>query len=175
MAAAKISAMDEDPSLVDGGGPGLPTMSIYDIVQARVGARRVANRVRANIKNQSNLAFLRDKSRSSKGLYDKYIPKVSETFLEEWLDFPHEENVPVMYNSFMLVFRWLSWTNKGIASLHPSNTTIRERLCASVNVLGMAAGLFLVLAAAGFLVPPSKYYFLTKVPSIKCTRFSRRT
>jgi hypothetical protein len=83
-----------------------------------------------------------------------YKPKVSQTFLENWLDFPVDRHVSVVLNSFKMWWIWLIWTNKGMAGLDPSDTTVRARICSQVSVLGTAAGLMLVIAVAGLLVPP---------------------
>jgi hypothetical protein len=104
-----------------------------------------------------NLDNLRLKTQSD--LYPKgfvYKPKVSEKFLEEWLNFPtFHGNVWVSYMKLSSV--WLLWTNKAMAGLDPSSSTIRERLCNQISALGTAAGLFLVIAVAGFLAPPGIY------------------
>eukprot|EP01032_Pedospumella_encystans_P015700 gene15700-17943_t len=84
----------------------------------------------------------------------QFNPKVSEDFLESWLDFPVDENFSIIFNSFKMWMTWLIWTNKSMAGLDPGDTTIRARVTSQISVIGTAAGLFLVIAIAGFLVPP---------------------
>jgi hypothetical protein len=88
----------------------------------------------------------------------QFNPKVSESFLENWLDFPVGKNTSVLFNSFRMWVIWLIWTNKSMAGLDPSDTTIRSRVASQLSVLGTAAGLFLVIAIAGFLVPPELHH-----------------
>lgn len=95
-----------------------------------------------------------------------YNPKVSQSFLENWLDFPVDANFSVIINSFRMWFIWLIWTNKGMAGLDPSDTTVRARICSQLSVLGTAAGLMLVIAVAGLLVPPSKIHTVLQIPQL---------
>lgn len=83
-----------------------------------------------------------------------YKPKVSQNFLGDWLDFPVDRKVSVLFNCAMMWLVWLLWTNKAMAGLDPGDTSIRARVCSQLSVLGTAAGLMLVIAMAGFLVPP---------------------
>ncbi len=104
--------------------------------------------------SNKNLQNMREKTRAN--IYPKgfiYQPKVSEKFLEEWLDFP-TKHTNVLLNILTLPFVWLLHTNKAMAGLDPSSSTVRERLSNQCSVLGTAAGLFLVIAIAGFLAPP---------------------
>jgi hypothetical protein len=96
------------------------------------------------------------RGQSSRSLPEEfhYKPKVSESFLEDWLDFPVDRKVFVLFNTFKMWMVWLVWTSKGMAGLDPGDTSIRARVCSQLSVLGTAAGLFLVIAIAGFLVPP---------------------
>jgi hypothetical protein len=108
--------------------------------------------------SNKNIHNLREKSFSK--VYPKgfvYKPKVSEKFLEEWLDFPTEHG-NVLLNCLCLPFVWLLKTNKAMAGLDPSSDTIRERVSNQSSILGTAAGLFLVIAVAGYLAPPSKFF-----------------
>jgi hypothetical protein len=156
--------VEQPPSNMEGEHVAL---SIADIVKARMNAARVTKRVREEIQHRKNLDYLRHQSKtgdlSIKNL--KYEPKVSERFLEEWLDFPRQERW-VWYNQMLLAIRWLTWTNKALAGLDPRSTTIRERLCNSISVIGTAAGLFLVLAVAGFLQPPGNCFLLLFMSSL---------
>jgi hypothetical protein len=104
-----------------------------------------------------NIYNLREKTLSN--VYPKgfiYKPAVSEKFLEEWLDFPTDCNKHAFWNCMRLPYIWLLHTTKAMAGLDPSSNTIRERLSNQSSILGTAAGLFLVIAVAGYLAPPSK-------------------
>lgn len=104
-----------------------------------------------------NIHNLREKTLSN--VYPKgfvYKPKVSEKFLEEWLDFPTDNNKYAFLNCMRLPYIWLLYTTKAMAGLDPTSNTIRERLSNQSSILGTAAGLFLVIAVAGYLTPPSK-------------------
>jgi hypothetical protein len=90
-----------------------------------------------------------------------YKPKVSQTFLQNWLDYPVDQHVHEMYNSFALLTAWLRWTNRAMAGLDPLDKTIRARVCNQLQVLGTTSSLFLVISVASFLVPPSKFFPLT--------------
>jgi hypothetical protein len=83
----------------------------------------------------------------------RYKPKVSQSFLQDWLDYPVDRQVNIAYNSFALWTVWLCWTNRAIAGLDPVDNSIRARVCNQLQVLGTAASLFLVIAVASFLVP----------------------
>jgi hypothetical protein len=87
-----------------------------------------------------------------------YKPKVSQSFLQEWLDYPVDRLVNTSCNSLSLWFVWLRWTNRAIAGLDPVDNSIRARVCNQLQVLGTAASLFLVIAVASFLVPPCKFF-----------------
>ena len=95
------------------------------------------------------------KAKSSRTLPEEFHfkPQVSESFLENWLDFPVDRNVWIVFNCLKMWMVWLLWNSKGMAGLDPKDTTIRARICSQLSVLGTAAGLFLVIAIAGFLVP----------------------
>jgi hypothetical protein len=60
----------------------------------------------------------------------------------------------ILLNNLVLPYRWLLWTSKNLIGLDPKDPTFRERLASSINVLGTAAGLFLVIAVATLLAPP---------------------
>jgi hypothetical protein len=130
--------------------------SIYDVVQLKIKANRFTKKVKEEEKRRTNLQVLRSKSSSTLAKPLKYKPKVSEIFFEEWLNFPRSLDNNVVLNSFLLLFTWLLWINKSLASMDPRSTTIRERLCNTLSNIGTAAGLFLVLSVAGFLQPPGK-------------------
>jgi hypothetical protein len=108
----------------------------------------------ADPNQKHNIDKIRDQSSRSLPEEFHYKPKVSESFLEEWLDFPVDRKVSVAFNSIKMWMVWLIWTSKGMAGLDPGDTSIRARVCSQLSVLGTAAGLFLVIAIAGFLVPP---------------------
>jgi hypothetical protein len=93
-------------------------LSIYDIVVARLSAEKATKAIRSKIQHRRNIAFLREQTKSR--IYPSgcgYQPKVSERYLEAWLDFPRTQDHWVLFNTFMLVYRWLLWTNKSLASL----------------------------------------------------------
>jgi hypothetical protein len=97
------------------------------------------------------------KQKSSRNLLAEefhYKPKVSQSFLREWLDYPVDRHVHALYNTFVMWIVWLQWSNKGMAGLDPLDDTIRSRVCNQLQVLGTAASLFLVIAVASFLIPP---------------------
>lgn len=141
----------------------LPTstnLTFYEVVQQRFTIEKLLKHVRNFIDVKSNekknIHNLREKTKSK--VFPEvfsYAPKVSQEFLEEWLDFPTEYRW-TWWNFLMLPVVWLLWTNKAVIGLDPSNRTIRERLCNSISVLGTASGLFLVIAVAGLLQPPGK-------------------
>jgi hypothetical protein len=108
----------------------------------------------ADPNQRHNIDKIRDQSSRTLPEEFHYKPKVSESFLEEWLDFPVDRKVPVLFNTWKMWMVWLIWTSKGMAGLDPGDTSIRARVCSQLSVLGTAAGLFLVIAIAGFLVPP---------------------
>jgi hypothetical protein len=60
----------------------------------------------------------------------------------------------VLLNNLVLPYRWLLWTSQNLIGLDPKDGSLRERLSNSVNILGTAAGLFLVIAATALLTPP---------------------
>lgn len=130
--------------------------SLFDLVATRINATKFTKHIRKNIEKKKNMAYIRELSKAnllSKG--EKYEPKVSEKFLEEWLDFPRNTgNNWVLLNTFTLMTKWLLWTNKSIASLDPASPSIRDRLSNTISVLSTACGLFLVMAFAAFVVPP---------------------
>ncbi|RYH19502.1 hypothetical protein EON65_26010 [archaeon] len=130
------------------------TFSLIDIVRAQVFARKVKKRAKDVV--HGNIANLKEKTKSNLFPKDfKYKPLITEDFLRCWLDFPvKHRNVPL--NLILIPFKWLLWTNKSMAGLEPTDTTIRERLCNSISVLGTAAGLFLVISVQGLLTPPGK-------------------
>lgn len=111
---------------------------------------------KADPSKQYNIDKIKGKSLKTMPEEFHYKPKVSESFLEGWLDFPVDQDVFVLFNSFKMWMVWLVWTNKSMAGLDPSDSSIRARVCSQISVLGTAAGLFLVIAIAGFLVPPGK-------------------
>jgi hypothetical protein len=69
------------------------------------------------------------------------------------LDFPTHSKY-VLFNNLILPYRWLLWTSQNLIGLDPKDGSLRERLSNSVNILGTAAGLFLVIAATALLTPP---------------------
>jgi hypothetical protein len=85
-----------------------------------------------------------------------FQPKVSQNFLEDWLNYPVDKKFQVVYNSFNIWFVWLRWTSRGMAGLDPLDSTIRARICNQQSILGNAAGLFLLMSVNGFLTPISK-------------------
>jgi hypothetical protein len=106
-----------------------------------------------------NIAKIKTKRKSSRNLLAEefhYKPKVSQSFLHDWLDYPVDRHEHTLFNSFYMWFVYLQWTNKGMAGLDPVDSTIRSRVCNQLQVLGTVASLFLVIAVASFLVPPSK-------------------
>ena len=107
-----------------------------------------------NANRKTNIDKLKTKSLRAMPEEFQFNPKVSEDFLESWLDFPVDESFSVVYNSLKMWLTWLIWTNKSMAGLDPGDTTIRSRVTSQISVIGTAAGLFLVIAIAGFLVPP---------------------
>lgn len=145
--------------------------SLYEVVKTRVTAKRVAEKIKDNAAKKSNLAVLRNRALSQKNSsHSLYEPKVSESFLGDWLDFPRTHQ-NVYLGTLSLLARWLLWNNKSLASMDPTSTTIRERLSNSVSVIGTQSGLFLVLACAGFLVPPG-IIFTTRLCDYSLTTFS---
>jgi hypothetical protein len=105
-----------------------------------------------------------DKMRQSTAQHTKaeefhYKPKVSQSFLKGWLNYPVDRRFSVVANSYYMWMVWLQWTNKGMAGLDPLDTSIRSRVCNQLSIQGTAAGLFLVIAVAGFLVPPGTERF----------------
>jgi hypothetical protein len=102
-----------------------------------------------------------DKMRQSPTRHTKaeefhYKPKVSQSFLKAWLNYPVDRHFSVIANSYYMWLVWLQWTNKGMAGLDPLDTSIRARVCNQLSIQGTAAGLFLVIAVAGYLVPPGR-------------------
>ena len=69
------------------------------------------------------------------------------------LDFPTDSKL-TLFNNLVLPYRWLLWTSQNLIGLEPKDESLRERLTSSMNVLGTAAGLFLVIAVAALLNPP---------------------
>eukprot|EP01031_Cornospumella_fuschlensis_P030559 gene30559-36932_t len=128
------------------------SFSLVDIVRAQVFAQKVKKKAKDAV--HGNIANLKEKTKSNLFPKDfKYKPLITEDFLRTWLDFPVKyRNVPL--NLFLVPLRWLVWTNRSMAGLEPTDSTIRERLCNSISVLGTAAGLFLVIAVEGLLSPP---------------------
>lgn len=118
-----------------------------------LGAKSVSSNPRPGLQTgytSSNLKNIRGNSTA----HVAYKPTVSEDFLTAWLDFPIGKSQ--MLGIMLFPLRWMLWTNCSLASLSPTDPTIRERLCNSISVLGTAAGLFLVLAVAGLLEPPGR-------------------
>ncbi len=87
-----------------------------------------------------------------------FIPTLGHN-LTDWLSFPEHSQHNAILNSITLPFKWLLWTSKGLTGL-PPNQNMRQRMCNQAASLGSVAGLFLVVAISGFLVPPSKYLSL---------------
>src|SRR5690348_1848298 len=88
--------------------------------------------------SRKNIYNIREKTKSQ--AYPKgfvYKPNVSEKFLEHWLDFPSERKSSwfVVLNILKLPAIWLLYTNKSMAGLDPTSTTIRERLSNQASVL----------------------------------------
>lgn len=104
--------------------------------------------------SHKNIARIRDRSIRASPHEFLYKPKVSESFLEEWLDFPVDNSNFVPFSMAKMFGTWLLWNNKGMAGLDPNDASIRARITSQISVLGTAAGLFLVIAIAGLLVPP---------------------
>ncbi len=122
------------------------------------GRRRIEGEIDSS-KPQSarkNISKIRDSSFHGFGPSDEvyYKPKVSENFLENWLDFPVDRAVSIGFNVVKMYFSWLLWNNKAMAGLDPNDPTIRSRITRHISILGTAAGLFVVVAIAAFLVPP---------------------
>jgi hypothetical protein len=103
-----------------------------------------------------NIDKLKQSSRNLLQEELRYKPKVSQTFLQNWLDYPVDREVDVLYSSFALLSAWLRWTNRAMAGLDPLDRTIRARVCNQLQVLGTTSSLFLVISVASFLVPPSE-------------------
>eukprot|EP01032_Pedospumella_encystans_P012693 gene12693-14666_t len=108
---------------------------------------------------RKNISKIRDSSFHGFGPSDEvyYKPKVSENFLENWLDFPVDRAVSIWFNVVKMYFSWLLWNNKAMAGLDPNDPTIRSRITRHISILGTAAGLFVVVAIAAFLVPPETH------------------
>ena len=125
---------------------------------------------------RKNISKIRDSSFHGFGPSDEvyYKPKVSENFLENWLDFPVDRAVSIWFNVVKMYFSWLLWNNKAMAGLDPNDPTIRSRITRHISILGTAAGLFVVVAIAAFLVPPgmnihtrnSLFFKFTKSPYV---------
>jgi hypothetical protein len=110
-----------------------------------------------------NIDKLKQKSTRNLGAEEiHYKPKVSQTFLQNWLDYPVDREVNVVVNSFLLLTVWLRWTNRAMAGLDPLDKTIRARVCNQLQVLGTASSLFLVISVASFLVPPGNFIRVSK-------------
>lgn len=141
-------------------------LSFGTIVDAKLAARKLSANVAVKNK-KSNIGVLRERRSTSKvsPISTEYKPVKSEKFLSDWLDFPLSSSSPLL-GTATLGIRWLLWSNRAMASLHPNDCTIRERLCNSIAVLGSAAGLFLVLAVAGFLGPPTPVNFSSDTQEI---------
>jgi hypothetical protein len=108
-------------------------------------------------KNNRNISRLKDKARNHQIIPEvySYSQTVSDSFLEEWLDFPVEASC-IFLRNIILPMRWLLWTSNNLIGLDPKDQTLRERIAASINVLGTTAGLFLVISIAAFLQPPGR-------------------
>lgn len=107
-----------------------------------------------------------------------YQPKVSENFLEDWLNYPVDKKFQVVYNSFNIWFVWMRWTSRGMASLDPQDSTIRARICNQQAILGNAAGLFLIMSVSGFLTKISECNVFQRSPRFSfcsCSRLFLRT
>jgi hypothetical protein len=116
----------------------------------------------AGVKNIAKIKIKRKSERNLLAAEFHYKPKVSQTFLQDWLDYPVDRHVHSFFNSFVMWIVYLQWTNKGMAGLDPLDSTIRSRVCNQLQVLGTVASLFLVIAVASFLVPPGSFpYFLS--------------
>jgi len=77
-----------------------------------------------------------------------------ESTLEKYLDFS-TGNSNVLFNSTVYQYiHWLTWTTAATALLNKNDETRRPRISNQLSVLGTSAGLFLVVAIAGFLEPP---------------------
>lgn len=126
-------------------------ISIADVVNAKVTARKAIRRASVGGQTSRNLENLKQQVDEEEEDFH-YSPLVSEEFLREWLNFPINRSVYVGVP--MLPLRWMIWTNKSMAGLEPTDSTIRERVCNSISVLGTAAGLFLVIAVSALLQPP---------------------
>jgi len=103
--------------------------------------------------SHKNISRIRGSSRVVPNEF-QYKPRVSENFLEEWLDFPVDEKFFVPFSMAKMWGTWLLWNTKSMAGLDPCDRSIRSRVTNQVTVLGTAGGLFLVVAIAGYLVPP---------------------
>jgi len=110
--------------------------------------------------SHKNISRLRDRTVRVLPHEAHYKPKVSEGFLEEWLDFPVDNKSFIPWSMVKMFGTWLLWNTKSMAGLDPNDMSIRDRVTNQVSVLGTAAGLFLVVAIAGLLVPPSKHTLL---------------
>ena len=110
--------------------------------------------------SHKNIARIRDRSTRASPHDFQYKPRVSEGFLEDWLDFPVDSSNFVPFSMAKMWGTWLLWNNKGMAGLDPNDASIRARITSQISVLGTAAGLFLVIAIAGLLVPPGTYMWL---------------
>jgi hypothetical protein len=155
-AAAKQTQTFAHKMMISGGGNVANGMT-----SAQTNKRNADSAARARKKNtdkfrKHNIDKIRDQSSRTQPEELHYKPKVSESFLEEWLNFPVDRKFPVLLNTFKMWMVWLVWTSRGMAGLDPGDTSIRARVCSQLSVLGSAAGLLLVLAIAGFLVPPGK-------------------
>jgi hypothetical protein len=107
-----------------------------------------------------NIAKIKTKRKSERNLLASefhYKPKVSQTFLQDWLDYPVDRHVHAFFNSFAMWVVYLQWTNKGMAGLDPLDSTIRARVCSQLQILGTVASLFVVIAIASFLDPPGLF------------------
>jgi hypothetical protein len=106
-------------------------------------------------KDNRNISRLKEKARNHQIIPEtySYSQTVSESFLEDWLDFPIQASCIFLRNA-ILPMRWLLWTSNNLIGLDPKDHTLRERIAASINVLGTTAGLFLVISIAAFLQPP---------------------
>jgi hypothetical protein len=116
-----------------------------------------------------NIAKIKTKRKSARNLLAEefhYKPKVSQSFLQDWLDYPVDRHVHAFVNSFVMWIVYLQWTNKGMAGLDPVDSTIRARVCNQLQVLGTVASLFVVIAVASFLAPPgsSRLKYVSVIP-----------
>lgn len=138
--------------------------SFFEIVNARIRATRATKRIRKKIAMKGNMQYIRKLSKANMLSHgEKYDPKVSERFLEEWLDFPRDLNNFVLLNTITLMTKWLLWTNKSIASLDPASPSIRDRLSNTIAQLSTASGLILVMSVACFTIPPGTLEFRTLI------------